>query len=268
VPLALLPACVPSRHAFGTLVCGRWAVPLVIVTGDQSASLFAQGAPRPDVAYANFGTGAFVQRPFADATVDAPRLLKSVVMREGDLVALVLEGTINGAGSAMHWAQQTLGLVDVERELEPWLARETPPPLFLNGISGLAAPFWVPDFPSRFLGEAAAEDKVVAVAESVLFLVQTILDEMGRVLPPPALLRASGGLSRVDGLCTRLAALAGLPVERSDETEGTAAGLAWLLGARRAEPGPLRRFLPEPAIALAHRYAAWGRAMQQALASA
>jgi len=268
VPAALLPRCVPTRHAFGTIRSGADRVPLSIVTGDQSAALFAQGAPAADTAYANFGTGAFVLRPFADPAIDAPRLLKSVLMRDAERVELVLEGTINGAGSAIHWAQQELGIGDALHRLGEWLAVETTPPLFLNGVSGLAAPFWVSDFPTQWVGEGGAAARVVAVAESVLFLVGTILDEMAVVLPRPARIVASGGLSRVDALCERLAAIAGVPVERSEETEATAAGLAWLLGARRSASPVVRRFLPTSMPALATRFAHWRVAMAAALAAA
>jgi glycerol kinase len=67
------------------------------------------------------------------------------------------------------------------------------------------------------------------VLESIVFLVQTILDEMSTVLPAPASLRVSGGLSHLDGLCRRLADLSKLPVERADDPEATARGLAWLV---------------------------------------
>lgn len=265
VPAGLLPRCVPTRHAFGAIRWGADRVPLSIVTGDQSAALFALGAPAVDTAYANFGTGAFVLRPFADPAIDAPRLLKSVLMSDAERVELVLEGTINGAGSAIHWAQQELGVGDALHHLGDWLATETAPPLFLNGVSGLAAPFWVPDFPTQWIGEGGGAARVVAVAESVLFLVATILDEMAGVLPRPARIVASGGLSRVDALCERLAAIAGVPVERSEETEATAAGLAWLLGARRSSSSSARRFLPAPMPALATRFARWRAAMAAAL---
>ena len=44
-----------------------------------------------------------------------------------------------GAGSALQWAITALELQKVEPTLDDWLARETNPPLFLNGVSGLGA---------------------------------------------------------------------------------------------------------------------------------
>jgi glycerol kinase len=235
VPIAALPRCVPTRHAFGSLDVGKRKIPLSIVTGDQSAALFASGEPRADTAYVNFGTGAFVQRAFDDATLDSPRLLKSVVFADEARTKFALEGTVNGAGSALQWAIQALELQKVEPTLDDWLARETDPPLFLNGVSGLGAPFWVPRFESRFVtnvslgSNGSSETKLVAVLESTVFLVQIILDEMTTALPSPARIQVSGGLSHLNGLVQRLASLSRVAVDRSREPEATARGLAQLL---------------------------------------
>lgn len=229
VPVIALPRCVPTRHAFGALDVGKRKIPLSIVTGDQSAALFASGEPRADTAYVNFGTGAFVQRAFEDARLDAPRLLKSVVFADAARARFSLEGTVNGAGSALQWAIQALELQKVEPTLDDWLARETDPPLFLNGVSGLGAPHWVPGFESRFVGEGSREAKLVAVLESVVFLVQIIVDEMSGALSAPSRIQVSGGLAHLDGLVQRLASLSRVPVDRSREPEATARGLAQLL---------------------------------------
>ena len=81
---------------------------------------------------------------------------------------------------------QLKALCQVQAEAMPgWLDAGVTPPLFLNGISGLGAPFWVPDLRSRFVGAGSAEAKLVAVVESIAFLAQANLDAMGRRLPPP-----------------------------------------------------------------------------------
>ena len=64
VPKQPLPDCVPTDHHYGHLRVGGNLVPLNIVTGDQSAALFAYGEPQLDAVYINLGTGAFLQRVF------------------------------------------------------------------------------------------------------------------------------------------------------------------------------------------------------------
>jgi glycerol kinase len=255
VPMSALPKCVPTRAMHGLLDVGPRKIPLSVITGDQSAALFASGEPRSSDVHVVFGTGVFVQRTCADAAVEAPRLLKSVVFADETKTVFALEGTVNGGGSALRYAIEGLGLTGEEPDLEGWLAREVNPPLFVNGVSGLGAPFWVPDLVSRFVGEGSKEARVVAVLESVVFLVVAILDEMARVLEAPAVIRVGGGLAQIDGLCQRLADLSGLSVQRADDPEATARGLAWLVqGGSVFAAQAVRAFEPRANAGLRARY--------------
>jgi glycerol kinase len=255
VPRTALPRCVPTRGEVGTFDTGRRKVPLGVLTGDQSAALFAGGEPRAEVAHATFGTGAFVLRP-TETVRNQPGLLTTLVDRTAERTLLALEGTVNGAGSALSWIAEELGLADPTASLPGWLASVRDPPLFLNGVGGLAAPFWVSDFASRFEGEGPPEARVVAVVESVVFLVQTILGGMETALGAPRVVRVGGGLSRLDGLCQRLASLSGVPVERAEQPETTALGVAVLLGATPPAV-TLQRFDPRPDEELAARFQRW-----------
>jgi glycerol kinase len=254
VPMTALPRCVATRGEFGTLDIGKRKVPLTVITGDQSAAIFASGEPDASAAYVNFGTGAFVQRTFDDNAIDAPRLLKSVVCADRERAQYALEGTVNGAGSALHFAVEALEMSHLQPDLEGWMERETDVPIFVNGVSGLGAPYWVPDLEARFVGEGTREAQIVAVLESVVFLVAIIEREMERVLPRPATIRVSGGLTQLSGLCQRLANLTGIPVERTHDPESTARGLAWLvLGEPEFTPAKTDRFEPRADAALLAR---------------
>jgi glycerol kinase len=76
-------------------------LPLRLLSGDQSTAAFAYGEPRADAAYLNVGTGAFVYRLAAQAPA-ASRLLRSVI-HWSEAPQYVVEGTVNGAGSALAW---------------------------------------------------------------------------------------------------------------------------------------------------------------------
>jgi glycerol kinase len=262
IPRAILPECRPTRAQFGTLACAGRRIPLCVLTGDQSAALYSGGEPRADALYVNLGTGAFAQRPSAEA-LRVEGLLTSLVRREQGRSSFVLEGTVNGAGSALA----TLGLADPVAAFERGLAAAGELPLFLNGVSGLAAPFWRADFRSRFVGAGDANARSAAVVESVLFLLLEIEAAMRPVCGAPALLVASGGLSQSDALCARLADLAQLPVERPRLSEATARGLAWLVrGADFEGRAPAAtRFEPRPAPQLHARHARWRAALAAAL---
>lgn len=266
---AILPDTVPTRATHGALAWGDAGLPLRILTGDQSAALYAGGAPDRDALYINLGTGAFLQRPVAGLPQTPPGLLAGIVYADAQRSEYVLEATVNGAGSALDWACERLGIADIETQLADWMQRDGDIPLFLNGVAGLGSPWWRPDFESRFVAADASEPwaQAVAVAESIVFLIAVNLELMNTGSPVRRM-RASGGLARLDGLCQRLADIGGLPVLRSRETEATARGLAWLLADDEGlgwRDGVADVFTPCAAPETVARYRRWRVEMQTAV---
>jgi glycerol kinase len=266
-----LPRPVSSRHAFGSVVVGNERVPLCVCTGDQSTVPFAFGPPQFDCAYVNVGTGAFIQRPLATPLI-APPLLTSVVWSDAQRVTYVLEGTVNGASSALDWFGETEG-VDAHRmlaALDVTAIPATRPPLLLNGISGLGSPFWIADFTTRFVGKGTLEERFLALFESILFLIRVNLDEMQRHGPPLSRIVVTGGIASADVLCQRLADLTSLPLLRPAEREATARGLAYLVANQPdsfATGSGSRVFAPASDVALLERFLAWLKEMKQATGS-
>jgi len=269
IPRGSLPRCVSTAHDFGTLPVAGQAVPLRICQGDQPAALFADGLPRADAAYVNVGTGAFAQRVFPEPLAHAG-LLTSLVWQRADERKYVLEGTVNGAGAALEWIAAIHGIEESTSELARWLIGDSEPPLFLNGIGGLGAPYWVADFESRFIGAGSVEQQVVAVAESIVFLLKANIDELAAVGSPLARVVMTGGLSQFGGLCQRMADLSDLPVWRPDALEATARGLACLVAGlpRSWCVADGESFTPRPNDGLRRRYGQWRQAMAEAAARA
>jgi glycerol kinase len=272
VPREPLPACVPSRHGYGTLDIDDWPVPVTVITGDQSAALYAFGMPKENTVYINMGTGAFLQKPTLNRVVHSPRLLSSIVWHDSQYTHYVVECTVNGAGSALTQVEQQLG-VDAhyaEQQFSSWLQAARNPPLYLNGVSGLGAPYWIPDFPSKFIGEGDNWEKVVAVAESVLFLITVNLQALAAATSEAVKqIVVSGGLSVSDELCQRLADLAQTAIYRPQQEEATACGTAYLLaGCPQIWPEGLKGvwFYPNANQPLFDRFRHWQDEMQQALA--
>ena len=268
VPRAPLPRIVANRHEYGHLQTAP-AVMLHQVTGDQSAALYAYGELQPDTAYINLGTGAFLSRPSGEVPRLGRRLLTSIIQHQAGRTEFVLEGTVNGAGAALEWFAETNRLPDLFQQLPAWLLEVTRhDTLFLNGVSGLGSPFWVAEFASRFVGPADIRSRAVAVAESIIFLLQSNLDELLKLASPPEQIQLTGGLAHWDGLARRLASLTGLPVYRPRECEATGRGLAFLLAGRPSywpeqEPGDW--FEPEDDVALKRAYQAWQALMLEAM---
>ncbi|MFN2309240.1 MAG: FGGY family carbohydrate kinase [Gammaproteobacteria bacterium] len=263
----LLPRCAGTRDVYGTLQVGDRALPLRVSTGDQSAALFGDGHPRGDTLYVNLGTGAFLQRPVTGLPCPPDGLLASIVYADATRAEYVLEATVNGAGTALDWARDRLGMRDIEASLADWLHQDGEIPLFLNGVAGLGSPWWDAGFGSRFVGAGAPWAQAVAVAESIVFL---IVENLRRLNADASLrcIQVSGGLARLSGLCQRLADISGLTIVRSAQPEATARGVAWLLADAEglgwgSADGEL--FTPRENLAAQARYGRWREAMRQAL---
>jgi glycerol kinase len=241
--------------------CAGQRIPLTACTGDQSAAAFALGEPRADCALVNVGTGAFIQRLTPAGAPLPDGILRSVVCADADGLLTSHEGTVNGAGSALDWLRERVAL-DVDRGLGALAAREPLTgdlPLFVNGVGGLGAPFWLSDFPCEFVGDGDDAAQLAAVVESIAFLLCTNLERLQRGAPLRRI-RISGGLARNDYLCRCIAALSQLAVERPAAVEATARGVAFLAAGRPASwrAVPIEHtFNPVHAAALESRYARW-----------
>jgi glycerol kinase len=262
IPRECLPVSVPSRHDWGTFVCHDIEIPLQIVTGDQSAALFAFGPPEADTVYANMGTGVFLQRCMTDPLFDPDRLLASVVYQDGAGAMSVLEATVNGAGSAINKfvAEVDMDITRVKTHSAEWLNCATELPLFVNAVSGLGSPWWLPDMESRFVGEGNDEQKVAAIMESIAFMVAVNLQAGNRVAGNCQRIVVSGGLGSVDPLLQRIADLSAATVIRAEVKEATVQGLACLLaGMPQDWPGVKSAdvFAPAENAALLERFRQW-----------
>lgn len=269
VPRDYLPPAVASRHDWGELAVNGLRIPLTVVTGDQSAALFAFGMPAADTTYINIGTGAFAQRALEDAGLDPGRLLASVVYQDAKNATAVIEGTVNGAGSALSLIA---GQLDIDRERlhansSQWLEQAADPPLYLNSVAGLGSPWWRADikpvFDSRTYVDADGA-KIAGVLESIVFLLAVNLRHIDDLLGSGNRIVATGGLSSVDPLLQRISDLADVPVYRAEVREATATGLAYLLAGLPGQwPGVTadKTFMPEPAAQLRHRFEAWLKLM-------
>jgi glycerol kinase len=237
------------------------------VNGDQSAAVFAFGWPDEDCAYINIGTSAFVQRALSRDPGYVPRQLTGIILDDGQTTVYSVEGNVNGAGTALEWLRGELEVDDVVSQLPQWLDMPCEPPLFLNGIAGLGGPFWKPDFASRFAGTGEPWQRAVAVVESIAFLLQANIDEMAKYVPAATRIRVSGGVSRLDGLCRRLASVSGLPVHRREDAEATARGIGYLAAGRPKEwnnASAEEVFAPAVDPRIRERYVRWRALMADA----
>jgi glycerol kinase len=260
-----LPPTGPTRQRFGDFTIDGHMLPLTACTGDQSAVPFAFGVPDAATACVNLGTGAFIQRPLAARPAAPEPLLGSILALDEQGPTYSLEGTVNGAGSAVAAFSQDSGIA----EGALWPLLDTLPddailPLFINGVGGFGSPWWHPEACAEFIGEGSLAERFAAVVESIVFMIAENLDLMAQRGGPLHHIAVTGGLARSDWLCRRLAAVLGLPVERCG-LEATARGTAALAApetARTWHAGAQTMFTPRAMHGVAERRGRYVRALR------
>lgn len=260
-----LPTVCASRYDFGLINLANCQIPLRLVNGDQSSAAYALGLPQSTKRYINVGTGAFVFQSVPGPISDTP-LLSSIIFHS-TTSHYVLEGTVNGAGSAINPFATEHGIADLPVAIEEALARDASGVIFINGVGGLGSPDWRADFPSRFVCQGSVSEQLRAILESIIFLLMRNMAAMDAAGLQADELIVSGGLSASDGFCQLISDLSGLPVERPANPEATARGTAFLLAGMPERWGKAQsaRFTPATHARLRERYANWCRAMADAL---
>lgn len=290
IPRDVLPQCRYHNSHFGNLQLGDHLIPFTASARDQGASLFARGLPDPNACYINIGTGAFIQR--LSENLHAPEgLLISPLWfpyqvnlaqplmevsspicyaeewsgANGCRPLYAWEATVNGAAAAISFIQQYTGLEITPHEMNRALElNPTGECYFLNAVGGLSAPYWRTDLKSRFSENLSADEKVLAWIESVIFQIVINVQLMNQAGVTKKII-ISGGFSKSDAVCQKIADLTCSSVHRSDNADATVQGAACMAAGLPESWNPVVHediFTPQQNSELAQRYARWQLAMQ------
>jgi glycerol kinase len=223
---AWLPPIGPSVGELGRLAGLRLGALLV----DQTAALAGHGCLAPGTAKATYGTGVFVLANAGGSPPADPGGLLPTIAWQEQSVAYALDGGVFSAGSAMGWLHE-LGLVADPAESAVLAASldDSGGVRFLPALTGVAAPWWMPQARAVWAGMTAHTTRahlVRAVLEAIAWRVRDIVDAMGAAGAAPSLLRVDGGMTGNRWLMQRQADVLGIPVRVSGQAEATALGAA------------------------------------------
>lgn len=225
-----LPTTVPSAYEYGVLK--KYNFPLMLVNGDQNSAVYGYGTLASGTNIVNIGTGAFVLARSEHRPILKTKLLASITYSAKEEQEYALEGTINGAGAAITWAEDEWGIHAIEQVA--WKNVQNVP-VFLNTIGGLGSPFWQSDIHPRFLDankthkDYSNEECMAALMESIAFLITINIEEMQKHEIETTQLLLAGGMSKDQHLCQCLANLSSVSVRVSEFKEATSRGAAWLV---------------------------------------
>jgi glycerol kinase len=284
VPMALLPAVMPSAGVFGETVAGRplpGGIPVTGIAGDQQAALFGQACVEPGMAKNTYGTGCFALLNTGErAVASGEGLLTTVAWTLEGATSYALEGAVFIAGAAVQWLRDGLGVIKQAAETEG-LARsveDTGGVYLVPAFVGLGAPYWDPYARGTVVGITRGTTRAHlarAALEAIAYQSRDVLDTMKRESGVPlTTLRVDGGAAANDFLCQFQADILGVEVLRPSVTETTGLGAAYLagVGAGLWKSRDLsrhwkleRRFTPTmPCAAREAAYAGWRRAVERA----
>jgi glycerol kinase len=227
IPEEILPNCLYHQDNFGSLLLDHHPINFRVSARDQGASLFANGFPQADICYVNIGTGAFIQSVTQELLAPDGLLVSPLWLTE-DEKWFAWEATVNGAAAAIPFMEKQTGLQITPEVMDQALSVQLGThDYFINTQGGIGAPFWRTDLPSHFSSELPALHQVAAWLESITFLLRVNLESMNRNNRLTSI-QLSGGFSRSDKFCQRLADVLELPVHTYENAEASLQGIAFL----------------------------------------
>lgn len=239
IPAAVLPEIRSSSEFYGNTALEVFGdlLPISGIAGDQQAALFGQACHQPGMAKNTYGTGCFMLKNTGAYLVKSTNnLLTTIAWQIGGKTEYALEGSVFTGGAVVQWLRDQLGIIGASKDIEALAleVKDNGGVFFVPAFAGLGAPHWDGFARGTISGLTRGSSKAHiarAALEAIAFqsydLIQAMVADTGIELSE---LRVDGGASRNDLLMQFQADLMGVPVIRSQVSETTALGAAFLAG--------------------------------------
>jgi glycerol kinase len=243
IPAEVLPQVLPSCGVVAETDAALLGASVSIAgwAGDQQAALFGQACFAPGMAKNTYGTGCFMLMNTGSKPVVSRHRLLSTVAWQGPADseharAYALEGSVFMAGATVQWLRDGLQLIQSASEVEALAASvpDTGDVFLVPAFAGLGAPDWDGQARGTLLGMTRgttrahiARASLEAIALQTADVFQAMSADSGLQLQE---LRVDGGASKNNLLMQIQADVLGVSVVRSQVSETTALGAAYLAG--------------------------------------
>lgn len=245
IPRAMLPEIKSSSEIYGETTVMGACIPVAGIAGDQQAALFGQGCFAAGQAKNTYGTGCFLLTHTGHKAVTSRRnLLTTVAATEKDVpMEYALEGSVFVGGAVVQWLRDELHFITESRDSEYFASKvkDSGGVYVVPAFSGLGAPYWDMHARGSIMGLTRGTGRnhiIRAALESIAYQTEDVLaamqDDMAALEnDAPAVittLKVDGGAAQNRILLQFQSDISRLPVLRSDSTEATALGAAFLAG--------------------------------------
>ncbi len=244
IPRAMLPAIKSSSEIYGYADIMGARIPIAGIAGDQQAALFGQGCFDRGQAKNTYGTGCFLlTHTGREPVISRHELLTTIAATEKDApMEYALEGSVFVGGAVIQWLRDELHLITEACDSEYFASKvaDSAGVYVVPAFAGLGAPYW--DMHARGtitgLTRGAGRDHIIRAAlESIAYQTEDVLaamqGDMTAVYGKEAAITAlhvDGGAAQNRILLQFQSDISAIPVERSESTEATALGAAFLAG--------------------------------------
>ena len=237
IPRAILPEVISSGEICATLnIFGR-DIPVAGIAGDQQAALFGQQCFSRGDTKNTYGTGCFLlMNTGGKPVISGSGLVTTVAIALGGTVTYALEGSVFTGGAVVQWLRDELKIINSAGESEQCALSvgDSAGVYIVPAFSGLGAPRWDMRARGALFGITRGANRnhiIRAALESIAYQTKDVLDAMqadtGVELRE---LKADGGASANDFLMQFQSDILNKDVLRSETTEATALGAAYLAG--------------------------------------
>ncbi len=238
VPMSLLPEVQQSAADFGTTDAAIFGHPIAIcgVAGDQQSAAFGQACTKAGMAKATFGTGCFVLMNTGHQAVSSKhRLLTTRACRLGSDPSFALEGSIFIAGAVAQWLRDEVKFIDDSPASEVTASGlgSNNGVYMVPAFTGLGAPHWDSEARGAIYGltrQSGRAEIVRAALEAVAYQTHDLFEAFAADGVDIGVVRVDGGMSQNNWLMQFISDVANVPLERPQNVETTALGVACLAG--------------------------------------
>jgi glycerol kinase len=243
IPAAVMPRVMPSSGwiAETDANCLGRSIPIAGWAGDQQAALFGQACFLPGMAKNTYGTGCFMLMNTGSAPVASQHRLLSTVAWQGPVTheqptTYALEGSVFMAGATVQWLRDGLQVIQSASEVEALAASvpDTGDVFLVPAFTGLGAPDWDGQARGTLLGMTRGTTRAHIARAALEAIALQTADVFHAMSADSGLqvkeLRVDGGASQNNLLMQLQADVLGVPVVRSQVSETTALGAAYLAG--------------------------------------